>query len=181
MRDGIPTIILCDNEGQASGSMSCSTRMRASRRRRRSPVGVLDGGFIDAGPRARPSRDFGSSPTTRSSVASGASAAPGATGPARARGITALKPGDYVVHLEHGVGIYRGIEQCSSRESTIEVAVIEYEGGDRLNVPLYRIDQIERYRSADDVAPTRRRRGSTSSVASAGRSSATRRAPRSRR
>ena len=32
------------------------------------------------------------------------------------------------------------------------MAVIEYEGGDRLNVPLYRIDQIERYRSADDVA-----------------------------
>ena len=65
--------------------------------------------------------------------------------------ITALKPGDYVVHLEHGVGIYRGIEQVFVRESTIEVAVIEYEGGDRLNVPLYRIDQVERYRSADDV------------------------------
>jgi len=56
-----------------------------------------------------------------------------------------------VVHLEHGVGIYRGIEQVFVRESTIEVAVIEYEGGDRLNVPLYRIDQVERYRSADDV------------------------------
>ncbi len=37
------------------------------------------------------------------------------------------------------------------RESTIEVAVIEYEGGDRLNVPLYRIDQIERYRAGVDV------------------------------
>ncbi len=56
-----------------------------------------------------------------------------------------------MVHLEHGVGIYRGIEQLFVRESTIEVAVIEYEGGDRLNVPLYRIDQIERYRSGVDV------------------------------
>ena len=37
-------------------------------------------------------------------------------------------------------------------QSTIEVAVVEYEGGDRLNVPLYRIDQLERYRSADDVS-----------------------------
>ena len=36
-------------------------------------------------------------------------------------------------------------------ESTVEVAVIEYEGGDRLNVPLYRIDQIERYRAAGDA------------------------------
>ena len=30
--------------------------------------------------------------------------------------------------------------------------MIEYEGGDRLNVPLYRIDQVERYRSAGDVS-----------------------------
>jgi transcription-repair coupling factor (superfamily II helicase) len=65
--------------------------------------------------------------------------------------ITALKPGDYVVHLEHGVGIYRGIETIFVKESTVEVAVIEYEGGDRLNVPLYRIDQIERYRAAGDA------------------------------
>jgi transcription-repair coupling factor (superfamily II helicase) len=66
--------------------------------------------------------------------------------------ITALKPGDYVVHLEHGVGIYRGIETIFVKESTVEVAVVEYEGGDRLNVPLYRIDQLERYRAANDVS-----------------------------
>ena len=33
---------------------------------------------------------------------------------------------------------------------TLEVAVVEYEGGDRLNVPLYRLDQLERYRAAGD-------------------------------
>jgi transcription-repair coupling factor (superfamily II helicase) len=66
--------------------------------------------------------------------------------------ITGLAPGDFVVHLEHGVGIYRGIEKIFVGESTIEAAVIEYEGGDRLNVPLYRVDQIERYRSAGDVS-----------------------------
>ena len=60
-----------------------------------------------------------------------------------------LKTGDYVVHLEHGVGIYRGIETIFVGQSTIEVAVVEYEGGDRLNVPLYRIDQLERYRSGE--------------------------------
>src|SRR5690606_12763751 len=32
----------------------------------------------------------------------------------------------------------------------IEVAVLEYEGGDRLNVPLYRLDQLERYRAGAD-------------------------------
>src|SRR4029078_1449738 len=66
--------------------------------------------------------------------------------------LTALTPGDYVVHLEHGVGIYRGIEKVLVRESTVEAAVIEYEGGSRLNVPLYRIDQIERFRSDADIS-----------------------------
>ncbi|HET7457219.1 MAG TPA: transcription-repair coupling factor, partial [Gemmatimonadaceae bacterium] len=67
--------------------------------------------------------------------------------------VGALKPGDYVVHLEQGVGIYRGIETIFVGQGTVEVAVLEYEGGDRLNVPLYRIDQIERYRAAGDVGP----------------------------
>ncbi|MFM8781707.1 MAG: DEAD/DEAH box helicase, partial [Gemmatimonadota bacterium] len=73
--------------------------------------------------------------------------------------VTALKPGDYVVHLEHGIGIYRGMSTVYHGESTIEVAVVEYEGGDRLNVPLYRLDQVERYRAAgeidDDTPPPR--------------------------
>ncbi|HEY5218384.1 MAG TPA: transcription-repair coupling factor, partial [Gemmatimonadaceae bacterium] len=63
-----------------------------------------------------------------------------------------LRAGDYVVHLEHGVGIYRGIETIVVGQSTLEVAVVEYEGGDRLNVPLYRIDQLERYRAAGDIS-----------------------------
>jgi transcription-repair coupling factor (superfamily II helicase) len=62
-----------------------------------------------------------------------------------------LAPGDYVVHLEHGVGLYRGIDTISAGESgPIEVAVVEYEGGDRLNVPLYRLDQLEPFRVSDD-------------------------------
>ena len=61
-----------------------------------------------------------------------------------------LALGDYVVHLEHGIGIYRGIDTIMVGESTLEVAILEYEGGDRLNVPLYRLDQLERYRAAGD-------------------------------
>ena len=52
----------------------------------------------------------------------------------------ALTVGDYVVHLDHGIGIYRGIETITVGEQVLECAVVEYEGGDRLNVPLYRID-----------------------------------------
>ena len=67
-----------------------------------------------------------------------------------------LRPGDVVVHLEHGIGLYRGIQTITVKESTLDVAAVEYEGGDLLHVPLYRIDQLERYRcveSGPDAPP----------------------------
>jgi transcription-repair coupling factor (superfamily II helicase) len=146
--DGIPTVILCDNAGQAERLDELLNDDRVSPAAL--AIGVLDGGFLIpprgmfAGYRVltdheifRRERRFR---RARRYV----------TGSAL-ESLTALKSGDFVVHLEHGVGIYRGMEKIFVRESTVEVAVIEYEGGDRLNVPLYRIDQIERYRSAADI------------------------------
>jgi len=149
--DGIPTLILCDNSGQADRLDELLGEGGALRRAALA-IGVLHGGFIippwglssdglrvltdheifRRERRIRRARRY----TTGTSIES----------------LTALTPGDYVVHLEHGVGIYRGIEKVFVRESTVEVAVIEYEGGSRLNVPLYRIDQIERFRSAADIS-----------------------------
>ena len=151
VRDGKPTIILCDNQGQCD---RLDELLSDDERGFASPaalmVGVLEGGFTipaygqHLGLRILTDHEiFRRERRIR-----------------RARRYTtgytidalSLKIGDYVVHLEQGIGIYRGLETIFVRESTIEVAVIEYEGGDRLNVPLYRIDQIERYRSADDVS-----------------------------
>src|SRR2546430_6438390 len=78
----------------------------------------------------------------------------------------ALRGGDFVVHLEHGIGIYRGIQTIAvgSDGGSLEVAVVEYEGGARLNVPLYRLDQLEPYRAAGDgdaPAPRLHRLGAT--------------------
>ncbi|MEJ7811653.1 MAG: transcription-repair coupling factor [Gemmatimonadaceae bacterium] len=149
---GLPTVILCDNAGQAE---RLDELLAEGETRFSAPValtiGVLDGGFVippagrATGLRILTDHEiFRRERRIRRSrrYATGASL----------ETITALKPGDFVVHLEHGVGIYRGIETVFVRESTIEVAVIEYEGGDRLNVPLYRLDQIERYRSSGDVS-----------------------------
>ncbi len=148
--DGTPTVILCDNIGQCERL----EELLGEEERRPTPasltVGVLHGGFIipprgmDPGLRLLTDHEiFRRDRRIRRSrrYASGAQFDIVAT----------LRPGDHVVHLEHGIGIYRGIERVFVRESTIEAAVIEYEGGDRLNVPLYRIDQIERYRAAGDV------------------------------
>jgi transcription-repair coupling factor (superfamily II helicase) len=147
VRDPLSTIILCDNAGQAERLDELLADFGVP-----SPaaltVGVLHGGFViptadGAGLRILTDHEiFRRERRIR-----------------RARRYTSgvgvetlsLKGGDYVVHLEHGVGIYRGIVTINVGESTVEVAVIEYEGGDRLNVPLYRIDQLERYRSASDV------------------------------
>ena len=161
VRDGMPTIILCDNEGQAERL----DELLADDDRGPSPaalsIGVLNGGFVI--PAGSGKREAGSG----FDVGRGLRiltdheifrrerrirrARRYITG-AAALDTVSLKNGDYVVHLEHGVGIYRGIETIFVGQSTIEVAVVEYEGGDRLNVPLYRIDQLERYRSASDIS-----------------------------
>jgi transcription-repair coupling factor (superfamily II helicase) len=148
VRDPLRTIILCDNAGQAERLDEL-----LSERGEPSPaaltVGVLQGGFVIPGAEGTGLRVLTDHEIFRRERRI-----------RRARryasGITAdtlsLREGDFVVHLEHGVGIYRGIETIVAGQSTLEVAVIEYEGGDRLNVPLYRIDQLERYRSASDVS-----------------------------
>ena len=151
VRDGMPTVILCDNAGQAERLDELLNEDTTYPSPAALSIGVLDGGFIlpptgTSQPGLRILTDheiFRRARRIRRARRYGTGAS--------LETITALKPGDYVVHLEHGIGIYRGIETIFVKESTVEVAVIEYEGGDRLNVPLYRIDQIERYRAASDT------------------------------
>ena len=156
VRDGTPTIILCDNEGQAERLDELLAEGRGAQRVP-SPaalvIGVLGGGFVipaaagAAGLRVLTDHEiFRRERRIRR-------ARRYATGGAL-DAVSALRTGDYVVHLEHGVGIYRGLSTVFAGETTVEVIVIEYEGGDRLNVPLYRIDQVERFRAAGDDPET---------------------------
>ncbi|HXM38310.1 MAG TPA: transcription-repair coupling factor [Gemmatimonadales bacterium] len=146
-----PTVILCDNEGQLERLEELLGTDRATL-----AVGALDGGFIMPALRVltdheifRRARRLRRPRRYRSAVSTMA------TRP--------LAPGGYVVHLEHGIGIYRGLQTIAvgAEGATLEVAIVEYEGGDRLNVPLYRIDQLEPYRTAQgagddgDIPPPR--------------------------
>jgi len=148
VHDGMPTIILCDNEGQAERLDELLNEDTFSPSPAALTIGVLDGGFVipDSQQGLRVLTDHEIFRRERR-LRRARRYSTGAT----LEAITALKSGDFVVHLEHGVGIYRGLQTIFVGESTVEVAVIEYEGGDRLNVPLYRIDQIERYRAAGDA------------------------------
>jgi len=137
-----PTLILCDNEGQ----MERLEELLEDRGRPSSAVlaiGALEGGFVMPSLRVLTDHEiFRRARRLRRTRRYRQAAPSAATG--------TLTVGDYVVHLDHGIGIYRGIATVTVGESTLEVAVLEYEGGDRLNVPLYRLDQLERYRAAGE-------------------------------
>jgi transcription-repair coupling factor (superfamily II helicase) len=71
-----------------------------------------------------------------------------------------LAIGDYVVHVEHGIGQYQGLKEIVQGETTGEFMVLEYAEGARLYVPLTRLDLVQKYRSAEGGAkPTLSRLG----------------------
>ena len=70
-----------------------------------------------------------------------------------------LKPGDYVVHSEHGVAQYLGLREISSGENKGDYMVLEYSGGAKLYVPLTRMDLVQRFRGAGESKPALDRMG----------------------
>src|ERR1700758_1511314 len=64
-----------------------------------------------------------------------------------------LQVGDYVVHVEHGIGQYQGLKEINQGEGNAEFMLLEYAEGARLYVPLTRLDLIQKYRSSEGVKP----------------------------
>jgi transcription-repair coupling factor (superfamily II helicase) len=56
-----------------------------------------------------------------------------------------LSPGDLVVHVEHGVGRYNGLETITAMGAPHECIALEYAGGDRLFLPVENIELLSRY------------------------------------
>ncbi len=56
-----------------------------------------------------------------------------------------IEPGDYVVHVDHGIGKYLGLERIKVDKKYVEHLVIEYAAGDRLFVPFSDLDKIHKY------------------------------------
>jgi transcription-repair coupling factor (superfamily II helicase) len=73
----------------------------------------------------------------------------------------ALREGDFVVHIHHGVGIFRGIERILTLGETRDVVVIEYAGGDRIYLPPHETNLVERYTVLEGVSPRLDKLGST--------------------
>jgi transcription-repair coupling factor (superfamily II helicase) len=64
-----------------------------------------------------------------------------------------LQVGDYVVHVEHGIGQYQGLKEINQGDGSAEFVLLEYAEGARLYVPLTRLDLVQKYRSSEGAKP----------------------------
>ncbi|HXZ33195.1 MAG TPA: transcription-repair coupling factor [Terriglobales bacterium] len=64
-----------------------------------------------------------------------------------------LQVGDYVVHVEHGIGQYQGLKEINQGDGNAEFMLLEYAEAARLYVPLTRLDLVQKYRSSEGAKP----------------------------
>ena len=72
---------------------------------------------------------------------------------------TDFTPGDFVVHIEHGIGKFTGVIMMGNNGIQKEYMVLQYAAGDRLYVPTDQIDRVSRYIGAGEHPPTPTRLG----------------------
>ncbi len=76
-----------------------------------------------------------------------------------------LRVGDYVVHVDHGIGLYQGLRQIEVEGERRDFMLLTYQDDAKLYVPLERLDLVDKYRSGtgqDGVKPTLDRLGGVS-------------------
>jgi transcription-repair coupling factor (superfamily II helicase) len=77
----------------------------------------------------------------------------------RAAFVRGLKPGDYVVHIEHGIAAYEGLIRRTVGEIEREYLVLRYAANDKIYVPVDQVDRVTRYIGTGDGTPTLTRLG----------------------
>ncbi|WP_163195356.1 transcription-repair coupling factor [Clostridium thermarum] len=73
---------------------------------------------------------------------------------------TELKPGDYVVHVNHGIGVYKGIKGLEVEGLKRDFLEITYDGDDKLYVPVEQLDLVQKYIGSEGKAPRINKLGS---------------------
>ncbi|MGZ5434200.1 MAG: transcription-repair coupling factor, partial [Thermoanaerobaculia bacterium] len=64
-----------------------------------------------------------------------------------------LKTGDYIVHVDHGVGRFLGLQRIPFGDTEREVMQIEYSGGGKLLMPMENLNLIQRYTAGEEAQP----------------------------
>ncbi|MBN1366676.1 MAG: transcription-repair coupling factor [Dehalococcoidales bacterium] len=78
---------------------------------------------------------------------------------ARHKMYTDFVPGDFVVHIEHGIGKFAGVINMGNNGKQREYLVLKYAAGDKLYVPTDQIDRVTRYIGAGEKPPVLTRLG----------------------
>ena len=81
-------------------------------------------------------------------------------GAGKIKSFTELKPGDYVVHANHGIGIYKGIKQLELQGFKKDYLDLSYDGNDKLYVPVEQLDMVQKYIGSEGKLPRVSRLGS---------------------
>jgi transcription-repair coupling factor (superfamily II helicase) len=75
--------------------------------------------------------------------------------------LSELKQDDFIVHLDHGIGVYRGLKFLKVAGVEGEFLHLEYQAGDRLYLPVDRINMVQKYIGGDGAQPALDRLGGT--------------------
>ena len=67
--------------------------------------------------------------------------------------LRSLATGDFVVHVDHGIGRYLGLVHKDVGGMAVDLLAIEYGGGDKLYLPVYRLNQVQKYKGGENAAP----------------------------
>ena len=78
----------------------------------------------------------------------------------RIKDITKLEIGDYVVHGAHGIGIYQGLKTIVKQGIKKDYITVEYKDGDKLYIPVEKIDFITKYSGKEGTTPKINKLGS---------------------
>jgi len=65
-----------------------------------------------------------------------------------------LKPGDHMVHIDHGIGLYRGLQHISVGGVGGDFLLLEYAGSDKLYLPVDRLGLVQRYIGPEGSQPS---------------------------
>jgi transcription-repair coupling factor (superfamily II helicase) len=77
------------------------------------------------------------------------------------RNVLTLEPGQHVVRLDHGIGVYRGLKHITLDGQETECVQVDYAQGDRLYVPIDQLGLLDRYSAEEGRVPGIARLGGT--------------------
>ena len=152
-REGYQTFILCDNSGQAKRLGELLEDPPANLE---ISVGALHGGFIFAGAGLAVLTDHQIFNRYRQRHRFWKF-----RGGAAISSYSALSPGDFVVHVDYGIGKYQGLQQIDVEGRQMDCLVLHYRDEDRLYVPVDQLRRVQKYLGGDAGPPVLSRLGGT--------------------